>query len=87
MQEKTITQELIDLRTRGRILYALYIVTARCIPAYKTDEILAAAEAISDSKAEVFGRKHEDFLQTQQAMVYEVLDFIQKEATDELKNI
>ncbi len=81
MNEKTITQELIDLRTRGRILYALFIVTQKCLPQDNTEEVLSATEHLSDSEAEIFARKYEEYMLTQERMRYEVLDYIQKEAT------
>lgn len=82
MQEKTLTQELIDLRTRGRALYAIYIVTTNDIPKFRTEEILRAVESLSDERAEIYARKYEEYILSQKSMRDELLGFIQKEAID-----
>lgn len=76
------SEEIIELRTRGRILFALRAAFGDDIHIKRLDELLSLAENLSDDLAERFARFYDNFTDLREQMKDAMLDCIQKEVTN-----
>ena len=72
--------EIIELRVKGRILFALHAALGDNIQINRLDELLSMALTLSDDDAEAYAKYYENFVFLRERMSDAVLDCIQKEA-------